>query len=154
MLKGLLKNDKMGDYEKEHGYASYRTIVERYIGDILLCNDIIKVDESVYDNMILENETKYYNENDEEITEDEYYDDDNAYCENNTPEIYQYYLCDVSADYKEELKEYGLIFSYSDKLELDVLCVDHYGTSWDYILTDCRIFDTWEELEEYNKGVK
>jgi hypothetical protein len=154
MIKGLLKNKDMGEYEKEQGRASYRTIVNHYIGDMVLCNEIIKKDSSVYDNMILEDNTKYYNENDEEITEDEYYADDNAYCENNTPEIYQYYLCDVSSDYKEELKEYGLIFSYSDMLELDVLCVDHYGTGWDYVLTDCPLFDTWEELEEYNKGVK
>lgn len=152
MLKGLLKNKDMGLYEVENKKASYRTIVERFVGDMVLCNDIIKIDSSVYDNMDLESTVKYYNENDEEITEEEYYADDNAYCDDSTPEIYQYYLCDVSNDVKEELKEYGLIFSYSDMLNLDVLCVDHYGTSWDYILTNCRIFDTWEELEAYNES--
>lgn len=151
-MLGLLKNDKMGKYELENKRASYRTIVETFIGDILLCNNICEVDSSVYDNMILENNTKYYNENGEEITEDEYYADDNAYCDNSTPDIYQYYLCDVHC--KEELEKYGLLFSYSDMLNLDVLCVDHFGTSWDYVLTDCPIFETWEELEEYNNNLE
>ena len=133
MLKGLLKNKDMGAYELEHGKASYRTIVERFIGDMVLCNKIIEVDSSVYDNMTF----NFYDE------ENDYYID-----------IYQWYLCDINEEDKKELEEYGLLFSYSDELELDVLCVDHYGTSWDYILTDCPIFDTWEELEEYNKGVE
>lgn len=30
---GLLKLESMGEYEKENGYASYDTIVERFIGD-------------------------------------------------------------------------------------------------------------------------
>lgn len=46
-MRGLLKLDSMGEYEKEQGYASYRTIVERLIGDIVLCNNIVQVDSSV-----------------------------------------------------------------------------------------------------------
>ena len=38
---GLLKNEKMGDYEKEQGFASYRTLVNYFIGDIVLCNNIV-----------------------------------------------------------------------------------------------------------------
>lgn len=151
MKKGLLKNEKMGAYELEQGYASYRTIVEWFIGDILLCNNIVDVDESVYEN--LEYETKYYNENDEEITEDEYFEDENAYEDNSYPDIYQYYLCSISDYEKEILKSIGIILSYSDKLDLDVLCVDHYGTSWDYVLTNVKLFDTYEELEKYEKEV-
>ena len=148
-MMGLLKNDKMGDYEKEQGKASYRTIVNYFIGDIVLCNNIIEVDPTVYKNLNIE--PKYYNENDEEITEDEYYILDVAYCDDSIPEIYQYYLCNVSDFDKEKAQAYGLILSYSDKLDCDVLCVDHFGTSWDYVLTDCPLFETWEELEAYNK---
>ena len=132
-MLGLLKNDKMGKYELEHKKASYRTLVERFIGDILLCNNICEVDSSVYDNMGF----NYYDE------ENDYYID-----------IYQWFLCSVDELTKSELKKYGLLFSYSDVLDLDVLCVDHFGTSWDYVLTDCPIFDTWEELEEYNKNLE
>lgn len=144
---GLLKSEKMGEYEKEKGYASYRTIVEYFIGDIVLCNNITEIDESVYDNLTIEE--KYYNENDEEITEEEYYNDDNAYCDRSTPEIYQYYLCHVSDYGKEQCEKAGLILSYSDKLECDVLCVDHWGTSWDYVLTDVKLFDDYDELEKW-----
>lgn len=86
---------------------NYREVVKAYVGDVVLANNIVNIDESVWDNMEFEGE--------------EY------------PEIYQYYLCNVSDYAKEEAQEYGLIFSYSDKLECDVLCVDHFGTSWDIV---------------------
>ena len=129
MLKGLIINDKMNEYEKEHKKASYKTIVERYINDIVLCNNIVEVDESIYNNFI-----NAYDEESDEIVD-----------------IYQYFLCNVDEDTIKLLSHYGFIFSYSDLLECDVLCVDHLGTSWSYVLTSCPLFDTWEELEEYNK---
>ena len=144
---GLLKSEKMGNYEKERGYASYRTIVEYFIGDIVLCNNITEIDESIYDNLPIKE--RYYNENDEEITEEEYYNDDNAYFDNSAPEIYQYYLCHVSDYEKEQCEKAGLILSYSDKLECDVLCVDHWGTSWDYVLTNVKLFDDYEALTKW-----
>ena len=151
MKKGLLKNDRMGEYEKEQGYASYRTIIDYYIGDIVLCNNIVEVDESVIDNMTLQNEIKYYNKNGEEITDDEYYEDENAYSEEENNEIFQWYLCNVSQYDKEQLEEMGIIMSYSDKLDCDVLCVDHWGTSWDYVLTNVKLFDTYEELKKWEE---
>jgi hypothetical protein len=124
---GLLINDKMGNYEKEQKKASYKTIVDYFIGDIVLCNNIIKIDSSVYDNIELS-----------QMYEEDY------------PEFYQFYLCNISDFDKEKAEAYGLILSYSDKLECDVLCVDHFGTSWDLVLTDCPLFETWEDLEAYN----
>lgn len=126
---GLLKNDKMRQYEKEQGWASYRTIVERFIGDIVLCNNIADVDPSIWDNM-------EYSEDDEEKDID----------------IFQYCLCDVGQYDKEFCQKCGLIFSHSDMLKLDVLCVDHFGTSWDYVLTNCKLFDDYEELQNYENG--
>ena len=127
MKKGLLKWERMGDYEKQQGYASYRTIVEHYIGDIVLCNNIINIDESIWNNL-----QNGYDEDTEEYVE-----------------IYQYYLCNISEWDRKELLEMGIVLSYSDMLECDVLCVDHYGTSWDYVLTDVKLFDSYEELEKY-----
>lgn len=143
---GLLKSEKMGDYEKEQGYASYRTIVERFIGDIVLCNNIVNIDENIG---FFESNIKYYNEKGEEITEDEYLEDDNAYSEEDTPEFYQYYLCNVGEWEKEQLQKMGIYLDYSNVLDCDVLCVDHWGTSWDYVLTDVKLFDTYEELQKY-----
>lgn len=121
---GLLKNEKMGEYEKEQGRASYLTLVNYFIGDYVLCNNIVNIDESVYMNM----------ENCEEDVE-----------------IYQYYLCNIGQWDREQGLKAGLILSYSDMLDCDVLCVDHFGTSWDYVLTDVKLFDNWEELKQYEQ---
>lgn len=144
---GLLKSEKMGNYEKEQGHASYKTIVDYFIGDIVLCNNIVEIDSSVYDNLTIEE--KYYNENDEEITEEEYYNDDNAYCDNSTPEIYQWYICNLSDYDKKQCEKAGLILSYSDMLDCDILCVDHFGTSWDYVLTSVKLFDDYDALTKW-----
>ena len=128
---GLMKSEKMGEYEKEQGKASYKTIVDYFIGNIVLCNNIANIDESVFCNMdIIENE-----------------DDEESY-----QEIYQYYLCNVGSYDKQCAQKAGLIFSYSDMLDCDILCVDHYGTSWDYVLTNVKLFDDYEELKKYEES--
>lgn len=121
---GLLKNEKMGEYEKEKGHASYLTLVNYFIGDCVLCNNIVNIDDSVYTNI----------ENAEEDSE-----------------IYQYFICNIGGYNREQALKAGLILSYSDLLDCDVLCVDHVGTSWDYVLTDVKLFDNWEELEQYEQ---
>lgn len=121
---GLLKNEKMGEYEKEQRRASYLTLVNYFIGDRVLCNNIVNIDDSVYMNM----------ENCEEDVE-----------------IYQYYLCNIGRWDREQALKAGLILSYSDLLDCDVLCIDHFGTSWDYVLTDVKLFDNWEELKQYEQ---
>lgn len=120
---GLLKNEKMGNYEKERGYASYRTIINTYISDAVLCNEIAKLDDSIFYNV---------NEN---------------IRDNN--DVYQYYLCNLSDYEKEQLTKCGIILSYSDMLMCDVLIVDHFGTSWDYVLTGVKLFDNYEDLVKY-----
>lgn len=146
---GLIKSDeKMGKYELEKGYASYRTIVKYFIGDIVLCNNIINVDYSVYDNM--EGGLKYVDyKTGEEKTEKEYQEDETGTIEIEYPDIFQYYICHLSDYEKEQCLKSGLIISYSNVLECDVLCVDHFGTSWDYILTDVKLFDDYEDLKKW-----
>ena len=82
--------------------------VEKELGDMVLCNSIIDIDASVYDNMEI-------NENIDVL------------------EIYQYYLLGINSSHKEWIqKKYpSLIFSYSEKLDLYVLCVDFIGMSWE-----------------------
>lgn len=133
MKKGLLINEKMGSYEKEQGCASYKTLTDYFIGDMVLCNNIVDIDISIWDNISLSPMTEY---------------------SENYPEFYQFYLCNLNDWAKREAVEHGLILSYSNKLDCDVLCVDHYGTSWDYVLTDVKLFDDWEELEKYENENK
>lgn len=146
---GLIKNtQRMGKYELEKGFASYKTIVDYYIGDLVLCNNIIDVDCSIYDNM--QGGLKYIDyRTGEEKTEKEYQEDETGTIEIECPEIYQYYLCNLSNYEKEQCLKSGLIISYSDLLGCDILCVNHFGTSWDYVLTDVKLFDNYEDLEKW-----
>lgn len=58
------------------------------------------------------------------------------------PEIFQYYI--ISDNLAEILKELtNEIVYYIDYLDVYVWGVTHYGTSWDYVLTDIKI-----ELDE------
>ena len=120
MKKFYISNkSELNDEELRTGKVSYKRIVERFIDNLVLCNDINEIDNSIFYNM-------------EEIEDD--------------LEIYQYYLCNLSNQEVEQLKEYGIILSYSDMLDLDVLCVEHYGTSWDYVMTDVKWTDNWDEM--------
>lgn len=148
---GLLKSEKMGSYEKERGFASYRTIIEYFAHDIVLCNEIVNVDSSVLDNM---NGGFYYYdiETGEEVSEEEYNNDNEGRCDIQYNDIYQYFVCNLSDHDKEQLQKAGVILSYSDMLDLDIICVDHWGTSWDYVLTNVKLFDTYEELKAYEEN--
>ena len=52
-------------------------------------------------------------------------------------EFFQFYMTDLSDDGVEWMKKNfpDLIYAYSEKLDKWILCVDHYGTSWDYVST-------------------
>ena len=113
--------DNLNAEELRTGRVSYRRLINAYIQDLVLCNNITEIDNSIWDNM------------------GEFDDDD--------LEMYQYYLCDLSSYERETLKEYGILLSYSDMLDLDVLCVEHYGTSWDYVMTDVEWTENFDECK-------
>lgn len=93
---------------------------------LILCNEIIEVDESVLYNQRF---SSFTNEDDEDCDEE----NEEAY----EREIFQWYLTDCSQSDVEYLEEhFGLLFTYSDKLDLYVLCVDHFGTRWSYVECD------------------
>lgn len=98
--------------ETKYG-TNYKVAVHWLGNNLILCNDIYKVDESVLENMRFST----YDEETGEYTE-----------------IYQWFLTDCSESDVKYLEEtFGLLFTYSERLDLYVLCVDHYGTSWDYV---------------------
>ena len=93
--------------------TNYRTAANWLNGSLILCNEIANIDEFLMENARFD----YYDE------ETDTYKD-----------IYQYYLTNYNENDVLFLEEhFGLLFSYSEKLDLFVLCVDHYGTSWDYV---------------------
>ena len=105
---------------------------------LLLCNDIPKVDELLWDNVEGGELYDYYDEEGNEITKEEY---DELGWESGANEqmrdIYQYYL--INKSLADMLKEHSdnIVF-YSDKLKLYVLGVTHFGTGWSCVAEDFR----------------
>lgn len=90
-----------------------------FIENMVMCNNLPNIDISVFDNV----EFEWHND------------------ENNTDiDIYQWFIIDSEKSHVEWLKKSfpALLFSYSDKLERYVLCVDHIGTSWRQVDIECH----------------
>ena len=125
----FLKNDIERDFNNEYLYGnlSYATLCKLCFTDMILCNDIDKIEDySIWDNMEFDRE------------EDENGDFD-------YPEIYQWFIVETNDYFFEKYKD-NFIMTYSDKLNLWVLCVDHFGTGWSSVATDVKI--TEEDIEE------
>lgn len=95
----------------------YRAMVQAFTDDcLILNNEIIKHVDDFY----IENGSDY-----DEETE-------------NYIDVFQYYIIDGnSAEYFEEFTDE--IIYYSEKLDMYLLGVTHWGTGWDYVLTDYEI---------------
>ena len=61
-----------------------------------------------------------------------FYEDEDGYEYEN--EIYQYYI--ISSSGVDILTKLDEIVFYNEELDMYVWGVTHYGTSWDYVLTD------------------
>lgn len=106
--------------------TNYRTAANWLHNSLILCNEV-------------QNEEMFW-ENCRFDVEDE---------EGNYMDIYQTYLTDCSESDVCFLEEhFGLLFSYSERLNLYILCVDHYGTSWDYVSCDTDLECAIRELGE------
>ena len=83
---------------------------------LVLCNNIAEIDQSVFDNARF----SFYDEDKEIETE-----------------IFQWYLTNLSLDDVEWIEKNfpDMKFTYSNLLDCFVLCVDHFGTAWDYVPT-------------------
>lgn len=128
-------------YGLEHGVVDYACLAQSF--QHVLCNNIPDIDPSICDNVVSGMRCKYINEDtDEELTAEEYdalsEEEQNGYVEYlDMPEIFQYYIVGNNAE--DILAEAGEIVFYSEKLDCYIWGVTHYGTSWDYVLTDIKI---------------
>lgn len=101
------------DESKPFALISYKDASKYLHNSLILCNNIVDVDDAIFENCELCNAEQDY---------------------------YQYFLTDCSQDDAEKLnKWFGLNFLHSEKLDLYILAVDHCGTSWDYV--PCPVFD-------------
>lgn len=97
---------------KKYG-TNYRVAVHWLNNSYVMCNNIAVIDVSIFDNMRFS-----------------FYDEET----NTDMEIYQWFISDCSDSDVEYLEEtFGLLFTYSDLLDCYILCVNHYGTAWDYV---------------------
>lgn len=94
--------------------TNYKVATTWLNNSYVLCNEIVNIDsESIWDNA----EFEVYDEESESYRE-----------------IFQFFITDCTEWDKTFLQEhFGLLFSYSTLLDKYILCVDHYGTSWDYV---------------------
>lgn len=112
---GKVYGSSVSAYGLENGYLDYYTL-SKIVGDSILNNNIVPY--TGYENWELVSGT--------ETNDDDYYD------------IYQYYIITDSgyrflSDFTDE------IVYYHHELDMYVWGITHFGTSWDYVLTDIKL---------------
>lgn len=158
---------KISDYGLEHGYIDYTTLVKAF--DAVLNNDIMgktavigfweqingiidnseKIEELTEKQESVDDALRDMIDNDQENTE-AYKNLEKKYNEIETdiqeledaeeypPEIFQYYIIsDSGASILCELTN-EIVF-YNEELDMYVWGVTHWGTGWDYVLTDIPV---------------
>ena len=165
--------NEISAYGLEHGYLDYRTLSKAF--DAVMVNDITKLfyerigseyNEAEQVNGYIDNsdyiESKQEQiealeetrDNSDDITQINYISEQIEALEEQIEElereqdeqreIYQYFIVsDSGADLIQEYTNDPLF--YLPALDCYVWGVTHWGTSWDYVLTDCKL-----ELEESN----
>lgn len=164
--------NEASDYAKEQGYLDYATFAKAF--DAVLNNDIMSktqeigyweqengfIDNSEEVEELIEKEEELGEtlremiDNDKEETE-EYNNLEKEYNdivekieelqeEENNQEIFQYYI--VSDNGAEIIKQYtdDPLF-YNEELDMYVWGVTHYGTSWNYVLTDIKLNCSYDD---------
>lgn len=107
--------NKISDYGLKNEYVDYATLAKSF--DTVLNNDIIKNTANI-------GEWEQVNG---------FTDDRECY-----PDIYQcYIISSAGATILEEFTD-EIVF-YNDSLDMFVWGVCHYGTAWDYVLTDIPV---------------
>ena len=120
---------ELNEEEKRTGCISYKRLIDRISNSIFLFNEAPKL--SNYDfEFIIGND---YDESTDEYTE-----------------IYQYYLIDLCIPEDSELLKQlqnELIIAWSETLQNYILMVDHFGTSWDYVMTNIKYTTNYKEAD-------
>ena len=121
MFKKYFYGNEISEYGRKNGFVDYRTLAKSF--DAVLNNDIInKTSDIGYWDVI--NGSEYDEETDSYV------------------DIFQYYI--ISAQGAEILqRETEEIVFYNEELDMYVWGVTHFGTAWDYVLTDIQC-----EIEE------
>lgn len=128
--------NKISEYGLKNGYIDYRTLSKSF--DMVLNNDIIQKTADIgYWETVNGSEIGYYdNSIDEYVKYDDIENWDNI--SESYAEIYQYYI--ISEPGYRILSELtDEIIFYNETLDIYIWGVTHWGTSWDYVLTDIPV---------------
>lgn len=153
--------NEISDYGKQNGFVDYATLAKSF--DAVMCNDILSTTAEIgYWDMVSGSNVTYEDSDGNILDYEEYTDKleelqerlEDAEAEDNLElvseleneiddlehsehysEIFQYFI--ISAQGASILEEYtNEIVYYNETLDLYVWGVTHWGTSWDYVLTD------------------
>jgi len=156
-FKDYFYGNKISDYGRQHGFVDYATLSKSF--DAVLNNNIVQSigwenwetengyfeyyedsEGNTYDYDSAREKIEELEERQSELDEDseEFEELQSEIDELNDPhyeEIFQYFIIDDNgADIlKRETNE---IVLYNAELDMYVWCVTHWGTSWDYVLTN------------------
>lgn len=109
--------NKISDYGIEHGYVDYETLAKAF--DAVLNNDIMARTDGVIGYWELENGS-YYDEEEDSYTE-----------------VFQWFI--ISSQGARILEECtDELVWYNEELDMYIWGVTHWGTGWDYVLTDIK----------------
>ena len=159
--------NKVSEYGIEHGYVDYATLAKAF--DAVLNNGIMEatadlgyweqVSGTIDNSEEIEEIREQIEELEEQITEDNTEEQDEETSEkireleeqieelereqDEPGEVYQWYI--VSDPGSRILEEAGEIVYYNETLDMYLWGVTHWGTSWDYVLTNIAI--NCEEVE-------
>ena len=110
--------NEISNYGKEHGFLDYDTFSRAF--DHVLNNSIFELGRGIGYGWELVNGLDFDYEEEEIIEE---------------PEVFQWYI--VSDSGAQIIQDYtNEILYYHDELDIYLWGVTHWGTGWDYVLTD------------------
>lgn len=110
--------NEISNYGKEHGFLDYDTFSRAF--DHVLNNSIFGLGQDIGYGWELVNGLDFDYEEEEIIEE---------------PEVFQWYI--VSDSGAQIIQDYtNEILYYHDELDIYLWGVTHWGTGWDYVLTD------------------
>lgn len=110
--------NEISNYGKEHGFLDYDTFSRAF--DHVLNNPIFELGQGIGYGWELVNGLDFDYEEEEIIEE---------------PEVFQWYI--VSDSGAQIIQDYtNEILYYHDELDIYLWGVTHWGTGWDYVLTD------------------
>lgn len=117
--------NEISNYGKEHGFLDYNTFSRAF--DHVLNNSIFEFGQGIgygwelVNGLDFDYEEEYKEEEEEEIIKE--------------PEVFQWYI--VSDSGAQIIQDYtNEILYYHDELNIYLWGVTHWGTGWDYVLTD------------------